>query len=35
MALGLSRDLDPGGVDDFPDAWGMSDHAPVAVSLNV
>lgn len=22
-----------GGVDDFPDAWDMSDHAPVAVSL--
>ena len=22
-----------GGVDDFPDAWDMSDHAPVAVTL--
>jgi len=30
---GLSRI--EGGVDDFPDAWDMSDHAPVAVSLTV
>jgi len=22
-----------GGIDDFPDAWNMSDHAPVAVTL--
>ena len=24
-----------GGVDDFPDAWEMSDHAPVVVTLNL
>jgi exonuclease III len=24
-----------GGVDDFPDAWDMSDHAPVVVTLNL
>jgi len=29
---GLSRIK--GGVDDFPDVWDMSDHAPVAVSLS-
>lgn len=23
-----------GGVDDFPDSWEMSDHAPVAVTIN-
>lgn len=23
-----------GGVDDFPDAWGMSDHAPVVTTIN-
>lgn len=24
-----------GGVDDFPDAWEMSDHAPVAATIHV
>ncbi len=23
-----------GGIDDFPDAWDMSDHAPVVVEFN-
>ena len=27
------RDIQ-GGVDDFPDAWDMSDHAPVATTIN-
>ena len=32
LRVGLSRIK--GGVDDFPDVWDMSDHAPVAVSLS-
>ena len=24
-----------GGIDDFPDAWEMSDHAPVTVDLAI
>lgn len=37
----LSKDLVPsvigslGGVDDFPDSWDMSDHAPVVVDLDI
>lgn len=31
---GKLRDI-RGGVDDFPDAWDMSDHAPVAVTLEL
>jgi len=27
------RDIQ-GGVDDFPDAWEMSDHAPVVATIN-
>ena len=23
-----------GGIDDFPDAWDVSDHAPVVVDFN-
>lgn len=37
----LSKDLVPsvvdsrGGVDDFPDSWDMSDHAPVVVDIEI
>jgi endonuclease/exonuclease/phosphatase family metal-dependent hydrolase len=24
-----------GGVDDFPDAWDVSDHAPVVLELEI
>ena len=31
---GARQEIDFGGVDDYPDAWNWSDHAPVSVTFN-